>query len=226
MIAAGAGLRAQLLLAGRRGPAPSRIARRRRSGSETSPEVPEGDDRLGARRRPLQPAAARLRRRDRQGRGEDDRRALPERDRARQPRDPPRRGARPLPRPALQPRGQRGRHGDGDPLLGDQAESRPAEPLLTSPACRMRMPSSSGSRAARRTPRSRPRTSTRTAPRRPGSGGASRRRTRARARAPRPRTPRTSGWAAPQPRQNAVQCPSTLRRSSRSQSAALPTTAA
>ena len=26
-----------------------------------------------------------------------------------------------LPEPALQPRGHRGRHGDGDPLLGDQA---------------------------------------------------------------------------------------------------------
>ena len=49
-------------------------------------------------RRALQPAPARLRRGDRQGRGEDDRRALAERDRARQPGDPPRGRALPLPR--------------------------------------------------------------------------------------------------------------------------------
>ena len=76
--------------------------------------------------------------------------------------------------------------------------------------------------AARRIPRSRPRTSTRTAPRRRGSGAGSCRR-RSTSPAPRPRSPRTSAGAAPQERQKADQWPSTFRRSSRSQSAALPT---
>ena len=46
-------------------------------------------------------------------------RALAARDRARQPRDPPSGRDVALPRPALQPRGVRGRDGDGDPLLAD-----------------------------------------------------------------------------------------------------------
>src|SRR5262249_29592914 len=40
-------------------------------------------------------------------------------DRARQPRDPAQRGDGGLPRPALQPRGHRRRHRNGDPLLAD-----------------------------------------------------------------------------------------------------------
>src|SRR5205085_11980986 len=51
----------------------------------------------------LQPAREDLRRRHRQGRGEDARRALAARDRARQPGDPPARGDGELPRRALQP---------------------------------------------------------------------------------------------------------------------------
>ena len=70
MIARQCRLRPELLLAGRRGPASIAPQDGDDPARRQVAEVPEGDDRLGARRRPLRPAPARLRRRDRQGRGE------------------------------------------------------------------------------------------------------------------------------------------------------------
>src|SRR4051794_29740574 len=90
-------------------------------------QVQEGDDRAGAVRQPLQPARADLRRRDRQGRGEDARRAVAARDRARQPGDPPHRRDGAVPLAALQPRGRRRRRRDGDPLLADPHRAGRAE---------------------------------------------------------------------------------------------------
>ena len=129
--------------------------------------------------------------------------------------------ALPLPRPALQPRRHRGRHGHADPLLGDQAELGFYGRLAV--GLRMRMPSSS---AARSGP---PHSSQSTANvEENGASQAGQRRSirppqRARLRAPRPRDSTNQRRAAPQSRQNADQWPSTFRRSSRSQSAALPT---
>ena len=78
--------------------------------------------------------------------------------------------------------------------------------------------------AARRTPRSRPRRPTRTARRRTGSARsispAALQRTRAGSSSSNSSNQRC---AEPQPRQNATQSPSIFRRSSRSQSEALPT---
>ena len=81
-------VRAELLLADRRGPAPLAPQDRDDPARRQVAAIQEGDDRDGARRRALRPAAADLRRRDRQGRREAPRRALAARDRARQPRDP------------------------------------------------------------------------------------------------------------------------------------------
>src|SRR5205807_1539414 len=59
------------------------------------------------------------RRRHRQGRGEDARRAVAARDRARQPRDPPHRRDGDVPRAAVQPRSRDGFRRHRDPLLAD-----------------------------------------------------------------------------------------------------------
>src|SRR5581483_4158966 len=90
-------------------------------------QVQEGDDRAGAVRQPLQPARADLRRGDRQGRGEDARRAVAARDRARQPGDSPDGRDGDVPRAALQPRDLARRSRHGDPLLPDPERARRAD---------------------------------------------------------------------------------------------------
>ena len=117
--------------------------------------------------------------------------------------------------------------GHGDPLLGDQAEQQqPLSRRRVSCAVRLRIgtPKSSGSRSFA------PHSSQSTA--NVDENGAAARRAavqhlaaaaRALGSGSRPRTPRTSAARAPQRRQIAVQSPSTFRRSSRSQSEALPT---
>src|SRR5206468_12113366 len=56
--------------------------------------------------------------------GEDARRAVAARDRARQPRDPPAGGDGDLPQPALQPRDHRGINGHGDQVQRDPLTER------------------------------------------------------------------------------------------------------
>src|SRR5213075_3437521 len=69
-------VRIELLLPDRGGTAPQRSQDRDDPARRQSSQVPKGDDRAGACRRALQPAGASVRRGDRQGRGEDARRAV------------------------------------------------------------------------------------------------------------------------------------------------------
>ena len=142
------------------------------------------------------PRAARLRRGDRQGRGEAARRALTARDRARQPGGPPPRGDGALPRASSTT--ARSPSEDTVTVIRFSAIKPAASRLLSAELASRRRPSGSARRrararaAARRTPRSRPRRSTRTAPSTTGSGGSSRRRRSGTRSGSPPRTPRTS----------------------------------
>ena len=182
-------VRPQLLLADRRRPAAEPAEDGHDPPRRQVREVQEGHGRAGPRRPALRAAREDLRRRHRQGRGEAADGALPARDRARQPGDPPPRGHGELPRAALQPRRDRRGHRHGHPLLRDLRGP-------SGPACGSARRTPRAAAARRRTPRTRPRTPTRTERRTRGSAPASRRRTPGTTRAAPPRAPRSSAARA------------------------------
>ena len=137
--------------------------------------------------RPLRPADEGLRRGHRQGRGEAARRAVPERDRARQPGDPPGRGHGAVPGDALQPRGQRERPRHADPFQRDPARHFRSPVRADLDAELLVRPQLAAALLALDRERRRE-----AARRRPGSASGSRRRTAGRRPAAPPPTPRSS----------------------------------